>query len=95
MRDFNGLARKPLCYRYTIPQSLLNDINMLGVIWAKCSLPEIRESRELAPFYPLPPALGKREAMALLQGGPAYPGSFVAVAPQSGAGAYESFFRRA
>jgi hypothetical protein len=20
VRDFNGLARKPLCYRYTIPQ---------------------------------------------------------------------------
>ena len=44
------------------------------------------ESRELASFYPLPPALGKREGMALLQGGPAYPGSFVAVAPQSGPG---------
>ena len=29
---------------------------------------EIRESRELAPFYPLPPALGKRERIALLQG---------------------------
>jgi hypothetical protein len=28
----------------------------------------IRESRELAPFYPLPPALGKRAGMALLQG---------------------------
>jgi hypothetical protein len=26
------------------------------------------ESRELASFYPLPPALGKREGMALLQG---------------------------
>jgi hypothetical protein len=29
VRDFNGLARKPLCYRYTIPQELLNDINGL------------------------------------------------------------------
>jgi hypothetical protein len=47
---------------------------------------EFRESRELAPFYPLPPALGKREGIALLHGGPANPGSFVAVAPQSGPG---------
>src|SRR5215216_5754486 len=47
---------------------------------------EFRESRELAPFYPLPPALGKRERMALLQGGPGNPGSFAAVAPQSGPG---------
>jgi hypothetical protein len=23
VRDFNGLARKPLCYRYTIPQNIL------------------------------------------------------------------------
>ena len=22
VRDFNGLARKPLCYRYTIPQQI-------------------------------------------------------------------------
>jgi hypothetical protein len=29
---------------------------------------EFRESCELAPFYPLHPALGKRERMALLQG---------------------------
>ena len=47
---------------------------------------EFRESCELAPFYPLPPALGKREEIALLQGGPANPGSFAAVAPQSGPG---------
>ena len=32
------------------------------------------ESGELAPFYSLPPALGKRAGIALLQGGPANPG---------------------
>ena len=43
------------------------------------------ESGELAPFYPLPPALGKRAGMALLQGGRANPRSFCgAAAPQSG-----------
>jgi hypothetical protein len=31
---------------------------------------EFRESCELAPFYPLHPALGKREGIALLQGRP-------------------------
>lgn len=85
LRKINGLAHKPLGYRYTIPQSLLNDINMLDVIWANAR-GRIRESRELAPFYLLPPALGKREEIALLQGGPANPGSFVAGAPQSGPG---------
>ena len=34
----------------------------------------------LAPFYPLPPALGKRAAMALLQGGRANPRSFCGAA---------------
>jgi len=47
---------------------LLNDINRLDVILAKARGPDFRESRELAPFYPLPPALGKRAGMALLQG---------------------------
>src|SRR6476619_1569001 len=46
----------------------------------------IRESRELAPFYPLPPALGKRERMALLQG-PGKSGVICGAAgPQSGLG---------
>ena len=29
VRDFKGLAQKLLCYRYTIPQELLNDISIL------------------------------------------------------------------
>ena len=41
---------------------------MLDVKLGKMLAAVIREARELAPFYPLPPALGKREGMALLQG---------------------------
>jgi hypothetical protein len=29
VRDFNGLARKPLCYRYTIPQLIYEQIQYL------------------------------------------------------------------
>jgi hypothetical protein len=30
VRDFNGLARKPLCYRYTIPKNLSRINNLLA-----------------------------------------------------------------
>jgi hypothetical protein len=39
----------------------------------------------LAPFYSLPPALGKRAGMALLQEGRRIPGHFVG-RPRSGQG---------
>jgi hypothetical protein len=64
---------------------LLNDFNGLHVIWAIGS-GRIQESSELAPFYSLPSALGKRAAKALLQGGPGKSGSFAAAGPQSGQG---------
>ena len=60
----------------------------------KCSRREFRESRELAPFYSLPPALGKRAGIALLQGGPANPGHLWRLR-RSQDGADEPFFRRA
>ena len=45
-----------------------------------------RESRELAPFYSLPPALGKRAGIALLQGARQIQGHLWRLAPQSGPG---------
>lgn len=42
------------------------------------------KSGELAPFYPLPPALGKRAGMALLQGARPIQGHLNAAGPQSG-----------
>jgi len=32
VRDFNGLARKPLCYRYTIPQWIIKQFQCVVVI---------------------------------------------------------------
>ena len=43
-------------------------------------------SGDLAPFYPLPPALGKRARMALLQEGRQIRVIFRAARPQSGLG---------
>jgi hypothetical protein len=56
---------------------------------------EFRESRELAPFYPLPPALGKREEIALLRGSPGKSRVICGGCAAVRAGAYEPFFRRA
>jgi hypothetical protein len=43
-------------------------------------------SGDLAPFYPLPPALGKRAGMALLQGADKSRVNCGAARPQSGLG---------
>jgi hypothetical protein len=56
--------------------------------------PRSGNPRELAPFYPLPPALGKREGMALLQG-PGISGVICGGRAAVRAGAYEPLFRGA
>jgi len=35
VRDFNGLAQKPLCYRYTIPHSIVKQFQYVA-----CSCPQ-------------------------------------------------------
>jgi hypothetical protein len=59
-----------LCYRYTIPQELLNDINELCGRLGNARGRIRSNPAHLAPFYPLPAPLGKRAAMGLVQGGP-------------------------
>jgi hypothetical protein len=59
---------------------LLNDISILDGHLGNHSRPDSSATRQLAPFYPLPPALGKRVGMALLQEGRQIPGHFVAQA---------------
>ena len=63
VRDFNGLARKPLCYRYTIPQNL-SIINKLLKFPATC-LERINDPAKREPFYSFSRGLGKHETIQL------------------------------
>ena len=67
VRDFNGLARKPLCYRYTIPQNL-SEINKLLKFPATC-LKATRDPAKRAHFYSFSPGLGKHERIQLCYSG--------------------------
>src|SRR5258708_3290560 len=61
-----------------------------------CSRPHSNKSGDLAPFYSLAAALGKRAAMGLVQRGPVNPRPWAALsAPRPGQVAHEPFFRRA
>ncbi len=61
-----------MCYRYTIPQSsayYLAESNSYGV-YQIVNFSRLRKPADAAPFYPLPPGLGKRAAMLFVEGGP-------------------------
>ena len=58
-----------MCYRYTIPQELLSRFNNLAYCQATACGQIMLIRPKCAPFYPLPPALGKRAAMLFLTTG--------------------------